>query len=126
MNKSIVFSKNTFNRILKSRGVKYVFFRQKKNDFGEPLPEISKEIPVVGIYHALQHRLPRESAEAAGTTHLKSAPMITCAPIDAKLLMIGDYAIINDIKHTIVGINNLNSADIAYEITLENELDGTV
>lgn len=118
------FSRPKLKRILERRGSIYTFCRPKLNEFKEPTEGIER-VSILGLYHTEKNYLP-QTVNNSGKTHMKISPMIICLYHRELDLRVDDYVYINDVKHKIVAINNVNSANVAYIITLEEEQNGRI
>lgn len=116
------FSRPKLKRILERRGSIYTFLRPKLNEFKEPTEGVERT-SILGLYHTEKNYL-SQTVSDSGKTHMKISPMILCLYNKDLDLRVDDYVYINGVKNKIVAINNVNSADVAYNITLEEEQNG--
>lgn len=107
-------------RELKRSGIDYELKRAKKNDFGEPVEEIS----IVGKFKGLYHEQNGAVQITTGDTtqiRTKKVPMILCLYEDTAFLalQIGDIININAKTYKVAGVVNIQEWNLISDISLE-------
>lgn len=116
------FSRPKLKRILDRRGSLYTFVRPKLNEFKEPIEGVERTT-ILGLYHTEKNYLSQTVSES-GRTHTKITPMVLCLYTPELGIEVDDCVYIGEIKHRVVAINDVGSAHVAFNITLEEEQNG--
>ena len=111
------FELNKLVRLIRTHGVPYEFQRDGVDEFKEPVKAASK-ISVNGVYHEQSQPLTLTEADAASVRQ-KQSPYILALFSEANGIKQGDYVIINGLKYTVVGTNNIGNWNLALDISLE-------
>lgn len=117
-------------REIKKSGVHNVFYREQKNEFGEPAEGVETRL-TIGALNSLYHEQSGyvQIAVADGVQYrTKKLPMLMSLYEDVKYLglQVGDYCVIDNRKYKITNILNLYNWDILCDLSLEVFDDGRV
>ncbi len=113
-------------REIKKSGVQNVFYRDGKNEFGEPDTDTRVTIGTLkSLYHE-QNGYVQMSVADEVQYRTKKMPMLMALHEDVKVLDLqaGDYTIINSRKYKITNVLNLYNWDILCDLSLEVLDDG--
>lgn len=108
-------------------GAKYSFYRNVKNEYGEPVGDSKLVQTVDGVYHASYYGSIVELVNSDGTSvKSKINKGITCSGSANLALKQGDYVLINEVKYCITAVEPVFYSDevVAYEISLEELVEG--
>lgn len=110
-------------REIKKSGVHNVFYREQKNEFGEPADNSETRL-TIGALNSLYHEQSGyvQIAVADGVQYrTKKLPMLMSLYEDVKYLglQVGDYCIFDNHKYTITNILNLYNWNILCDLSLE-------
>jgi len=117
-------------REIKKSGVHNVFYREQKNEFGEPAdnPETRLTIGALNSLYHEQSGYVQVSVADGVQYRTKKLPMLMSLYDDVKYLglQVGDYCIIDNRKYKITNILNLYNWSILCDLSLEVFDDGRV
>lgn len=111
------FELNKVARLIRTQGLPYEFRRDSLNEYKEPTGTASV-IKVHGVFHEQIQHLTLTEADAASVRQ-KQSPYILALFSEANGIKQGDYVIINGLKYTVVGTNNIGNWNLALDISLE-------
>lgn len=117
-------------REIKKSGVHNVFYREQKNEFGEPAEDTETRL-TIGALNSLYHEQSGyvQVSVADGVQYrTKKLPMLMSLYEDVKYLglQVGDYCIIDNRKYTITNVLNLYNWNILCDLSLEVFDNGSV
>lgn len=113
-------------REIKKSGVQNVFYRDGKNEFGEPDANTRVTIGTLkSLYHE-QNGYVQMSVADEVQYRTKKMPMLMALYEDVKVLDLqaGDYTIINSRKYKVTNVLNLYNWNILCDLSLEVLDDG--
>lgn len=107
-------------RELKRSGTDYEFKRAEKNDFDEPVGELSVIGKLSGLYHEQNGTVQITTGDTT-QTRTKKVPMILCLYEDTAslALRVGDIVKINAKTLKVTGVTNIQEWNIISDISLE-------
>lgn len=109
-------------RELKKSGETFEFFRDKMNEFGEPIDLDNKESvgSLIGLYHEQSSTIQVTTGDVA-QTRSKKIPSILCLHEDVKNLDLNmnDKVYFNNHDYRVLGIVNVQEWNIIDDISLE-------
>lgn len=111
------FQLHKVRQLIRVNGKMYDFFRQPKNEFGEPSSGESEHIAVRGIYHETSGYLSLTSSDST-TIRRQASPMVLCTWEDAKLLKQEDQVKFNNKLYAVSGIKDVTELQIIADISL--------
>lgn len=106
-------------RELKRCGRLYTFFREGKNQYGEPNGTPAQVCCMIGLYHEQNSNIELMTGD---TTQIrtKKIPMILClCEQETLLLKQGDYMLLHGKKFVVTGIVDVQEWGIILDISLE-------
>ena len=116
------FQLNKIKRLISYQGRVFNFMRPTLNEFKEPTGE-GDIISIKGVYHETTGHMVKSSTEST-TIRQRPSPMVLCLWSDAEKLNHTDILILSGRIFRICEIKNLEEADIAADISLEEVQNG--
>lgn len=104
-------------RLIQVNGKVYDFFRQPKNEFGEPIPGDPEHICIRGIYHETTGYLSLTASDST-TIRKQTSPMILCTWEDAKNLKQEDQVKFNNKLYAVSSVKDVTELQIIADISL--------
>lgn len=111
------FERNKIQRVIRTNGMEYTFYRDGTDDFGEPTDEVEKTI-VKGIFHQTTQHIEITAGNSASVQR-KQVPYILAMYSVAKGIKQGDYTVIDGIRYNVTGLIDYQHWNIAMDISLE-------
>lgn len=120
-----LFLKNKISRQIKQNGSSYVFKRFGIDEYGQHTDEVEETFNIKGLFHEVIHHVQNALAESDGA-RIIDVPnsYILCLFEDGDLIRIDDFVEINEKIYKVVNKVNVGNYNIAYDISLEMEVDG--
>lgn len=121
------FESYKITREIKKNGVHNIFYRDGKNEFGEPDKNTRVTIgALTSLYHEQSAYVQLSVADGV-QYRTKKMPMLLALFTDVKYLGLqtGDFCIVNNRRYTITNILNLYNWDIIADISLEVSDNGS-
>lgn len=119
------FLRNKIQRQINQNGGKYKFIRYEFDKYGQITENIDEAIEIDGIFHQEIVKTSKPLSESDGARTI-SIPRtyILCLYEDGEKINIDDYTIISNQRYKVIDKLNLNSYNVAFEISLEMLKDG--
>lgn len=111
------FLKNKIKRQINQNGQKFVFYKYEEDQFHQKSDEPSEEIEVLGIYHTTNNYVNVNTKDGASISK-KLQPMILVLYEDGKKINKEDKVVISGKEYVVNDKNNINSFDVAFDISL--------
>lgn len=124
--KTEVFERRKIELAVKSSGILFEFFRNKKNDFGEPVGEPEKITEIQGVYHTNTSYISVKNGDSGAISNKKIyTPCILClADSESEKIKQGDYTTVNGKKIVVTGKVDYQEKKYAFDINCEVVKDG--
>lgn len=119
--RNLQFQKAKLKRAISTEGTTLTFLRDNLNSFNEPSGTKETVAVVKGILHSSNSYVSLTTGDAA-TVQSKPVPMFLMLYEDSKGIQQGDYTMINDVKHKVNGVTDVNRLQLAAEVSLEEVL----
>lgn len=114
------FLKNKIERQINLNGQEFIFIRYKEDEYHQVSDEEKEEIYVKGIFHTTNSFVKANTSDAS-VVRSKPQPMILTLYEQGLLIKINDKVVINEETYKVVDINDVNSFNVACDISLEIE-----
>lgn len=122
--RKVIMEQNRVKREIERIGNTYLFTRNKKNEFGEDTNEKQDICTIRGLYHVTKGYATR-MIDDSSIVITKGMPMMLCTKNEfSDKIRKGDTVEVNNCKHIVSDINNINEYNILYDISLEVVVDG--
>lgn len=105
-------------REINIHGVKCVFSRTVKDEYGEDTKEKEEIAVIKGIFHIVKTYVRNVSGESA-TVRSKGEPMFLVSYEEQKDIEQGDFFVLNDKTYRVTGRNNIQEYSIITDLSLE-------
>jgi len=112
------FLKNKINRQIKQNGQTFVFIRYKEDQYHQVSSEIDQKVVLEGIFHTTNNYITKNTDDGSASSS-KPQPMILTSYECGKQVLPKDEVIISNQKYKVIEKNNVNSFDVAFDISLE-------
>lgn len=112
------FLKNKIKRQINQNGQKFVFYKYEEDQFHQVSDEPSEEIEVLGIYHTTNSYINVNTKDGASISK-KLQPMILVLYEDGEKINKEDKVVISGKEYVVNDKNNINSFDVAFDISLK-------
>lgn len=121
-----LFLKNKISRQIKQNGSAYVFKRFGTDEYGQLTDEVEVTFDVKGIFHETIHHVQNVLTESDGARVIVTpSSYILCLFEDGDPIRIDDFVEINEKIYKVVNKINVGNFNIAYDINLRMEVDGS-
>lgn len=118
MNLGLSFQRNKVSRLISVNGSDFVFKRQKKNDFGEPIKDSFDTITARGFYHETSSYVTKSTSEGS-VVRSKPTPLILMMPDEASKLLKNDILEYKGKQYNVVDFTDVNELGICVDVSLE-------
>lgn len=117
------FEQAKLKRLLSMHGKLYTFVRPALNEFEEPTATPEKQFVICGVYHENEMHI---RVEAMNETRYRTEkqPLIMCEYERAKVLMVGDRLVINDVNYRVTNVRDVGNIGVYGDVSLEVVDDG--
>lgn len=116
--RNLDFHKYVLRRQLNTQGTTYTFYREGKNDLGEPNNSTQEVVSLVGLWHETQSYIRTVSGDAA-TVRSKPQSQILTLWDSAVGIQQGDYLLIDNTRYEVTGVHDPTNLRVAADISLE-------
>lgn len=114
---------NKISRFIRTQGEKFVFKRQRKNIYNEPIKGEYDVIEVFGVYHETNSHVTTTTSDGS-VVKSQPQPNILCMPDEGTKLKQDDVLEYKGTKYKVVDTSNLLKYDICIDVSLEVIEDG--
>lgn len=120
------FERRKVELAIKASGTQFVFYRNKKNDFGEPLDEAEEVARLKGLYHTNTSYISVKDGDSGSISNMRVyTPCVLCLKDEASEKVVkGDYTTIAGKKIVVTGKVNYLEKSYAFDINCEVVEDG--
>lgn len=118
-----LFLKNKIKRQIKINGAELTFSRYKIDKYHQATDEVEEEYVIKGLYHTSNNYI-KENISEASKIVTKQQPMFLVLFEDGEKIKISDTVLISGVKYNVANKNDVSGMGIAYDISLEEILNG--
>lgn len=121
---NVEYEKTKIRREIQSNGETFVFMRNKKDEYNQPLEEVEQIGTVDGLFHVSKGYI-SQIRNISGHVQTKGQSFIMIVFDDfhkVKDLDVNDFVIIHGERYKVNGKNNIGLLDVAIDISLERVL----
>lgn len=118
------FLKNKINRQINQNGSFYTFNRFGVDEYEQKTDEVEETFEVHGLFHETVKHVAITESDAARIVDVPKS-YILCLFDDGDLIKVDDFVEINNNLYRVTGKINVGNFNVAYDISLEMEVDGS-
>ena len=112
------FLKNKINRQIKQNGQRFTFVRYKEDQYHQVSSVVDQEIDLEGIFHTTNNYITKNTDDGSASFSKPQPMILTSYEYGLKILPKDEVKISNQ-KYIVIDKNNVNSFNVAFDISLE-------
>lgn len=116
--RNVEIQKAKLKRIIDLQGVEYTFYRDNKDELGEPTGESADVATIKGLWHESQGYVSLVSGDASTVRSKPQAQILTLYEMKGDISQ-GDYLMIDGTRYNVTGVHDPTLLGIAADISLE-------
>lgn len=116
--RNIQFQKAKLKRLVDVQGLSYTFYRDGKNELGEPNGTIQEVLTLTGIWHESQGYIKTTSGDASTVKSKPQSQILTLWDSVGGISQ-GDYLLVGKSRYNVTGVHDPTNLGVAADISLE-------